>query len=299
MSRFRKAYVEITNVCNLSCSFCPKTRRAPLFMAPNDFARVARQVKGLTDYIYLHVMGEPLLHPQLHEILKICEILELRATITTNGTLLPAAAPLLLASPSLYKVHISLHSFEANECPMPMDEYVRGAVRFAREAAALGTLAVLRLWNLDSAAQRGQNLLNAEIIALLEHEFSSVFSLENALEQGRTGVKLAPRIYLEQAEKFQWPSLSVPPFSGEMFCYGLRDQFGILCDGTVVPCCLDSEGDVALGNVFDERFTLPQILSGGRAERIFEGFTARRAVEALCRRCGYAQKFARSFAAKP
>ena len=291
MSRFRKAYVEITNVCNLSCAFCPKTKRPPHFMEPNDFALVARQVKGLTDYIYLHVMGEPLLHPKLDEILKICEILELHVTITTNGTLLPRTSPLLLECPCLYKVHVSLHSFESNDIATPLAGYIRGIVDFAREAARRGTLCVLRLWNLDSGAQQGENHLNSEIIGLLEQEFSTVFSLSNALEQGRTGIKLAPRLYLERAQKFQWPSLEVPPFSGEAFCYGLRDQFGILCDGTVVPCCLDGEGVVDLGNVFDSRHTLPQLLSGGRAERIHSGFTARRAVEELCRRCGYAQKF--------
>lgn len=291
MKRYRKAYVEITNICNLHCSFCPKTARPPRFLHPNEFAAIARQIKPLCDTVLLHVMGEPLLHPQLDELLKICEILELRVILTTNGTLLAKAAPLLLACPCLAKVHVSLHSFEANDSPLALEAYVAEACRFARAAAAEGTLCVLRLWNMDSGELKGENRLNRDIIDLLEQEFSSVFSLRNGLQQGRSGIKLAPRIYLEMAEKFQWPGLTQPAFSGEAFCHGLRDQFAILCDGTVVPCCLDGEGVVALGNVLEPEASLAQILSCGRAERIYRGFTARRAAEELCRRCGYARRF--------
>ena len=113
--------------------------------------------------------------------------------------------------------------------------------------------------------------------------------MRNALEQERTGIKLAPRIYLEMAEKFAWPSLTEPVVTSEIFCYGLRDQFGILVDGTVVPCCLDSEGTINLGNAFES--PLSRILFSRRAERIYDGFTARRAAEGLCTRCGYARRF--------
>lgn len=286
MTNYKKAYIEITNVCNLRCSFCPGTRRAPEFMSPVRFAELARQVKPLCGYVYLHVMGEPLLHPQLDEILKICEILELKVTITTNGTLIGQRRDLLLDSPSLYKTHFSLHSLEANEGGPPLETYLRDIVSFARAAADRGALNVLRLWNMDSEELKGSNRLNRDIIDLLEEEFSSIFSLRNALGQGRSGIKLAPRIYLEQAEKFEWPSLEAPERGTTGFCYGLRDQFGVLCDGTVVPCCLDGEGAVNLGNAFKE--PLKNILLSRRAQRIYEGFTARRCAESLCRRCGWA-----------
>lgn len=289
MTSYKKAYLEITNVCNLSCNFCPKTTRAPLFLAPERFAALARQVKPLTDYVYLHVMGEPLLHPKLNEILEICEISELKATVTTNGTLIEKQQALLLQAASLYKVHFSLHSFEANESGCSLAEYLHKIVLFAKPAADAGTLCVLRLWNMDSEEIKGCNRLNEDIIDLIEREFNCAFSLRNALEQGRSGVKLAPRIYLEQAHKFQWPSLSAPVMGDEVFCYGLRDQFGVLADGTVIPCCLDSEGAVNLGNAYEQ--PLKSILLSRRAQRIYEGFTARRAAEGLCARCGYAQRW--------
>lgn len=289
MTNYKKAYLEITNLCNLNCSFCPGTTRTPSFMSVEDFTAIARQVKPLTSYLYLHVMGEPLLHPQLADILKVCEILELNVTITTNGTLAAKQHRLLLDALCLYKLHFSLHSFEANTSAVPLARYVRDIVALARAAADEGTLNVLRLWNMDSAEIRGENRLNQDIIDLLEHEFACAFSLRNALEQGRSGIKLSPRIYLEMSERFAWPSITAPDYGETGFCYGLRDQFGILCDGTVVPCCLDSEGTVPLGNALAT--PLKDILLSHRAQRIYDGFTARTAIEPLCRRCGYARRF--------
>lgn len=289
MPRYKKAYVEITNVCNLSCEFCPKTTRPPRFMSADEFAALAKQIKPLCDYIYLHVMGEPLLHPQLADILKICEIMELNVTITTNGTLIKKQSDTLLNAPYLYKAHFSLHSFEVNESSVTLAQYLRDIAQFVKQAADEGTINVLRLWNMDDDEIKGANRLNKDIIDILEDEFASAFSLRNALCGGRTGIKLAPRVYLETAQKFAWPSLAAPALGDEVFCYGLRDQFGILADGTVAPCCLDSEGTINLGNALEK--PLKSILQAYRARRVYEGFTARKAAEELCRHCGYARRF--------
>ena len=111
---FNRAYVEITNVCNLACSFCPGTRRPAGYMRPEDFRLLAEKLRGHTAYLYLHVTGEPLLHPQLTEILRICTELDYRVCLTTNGTLLPEQLPLLRDCSALHKVSVSLHSFEGN-----------------------------------------------------------------------------------------------------------------------------------------------------------------------------------------
>ena len=109
---FSRAYLEITNVCNLACAFCPGTTREKRFMTPEDFALLAKKLRPYTAYLYLHVMGEPLLHPQLAEILRVCTALDYRVCLTTNGTLLPEKLPLLRDCPALHKVSVSLHSFE-------------------------------------------------------------------------------------------------------------------------------------------------------------------------------------------
>jgi len=107
--------------------------------------------------------------------------------------------------------------------------------------------------------------------------------------QERHGIRIADRTYLEYGDKFDWPDLSAPEGSNRLFCYGLRDQLGVLCDGTVVPCCLDHDGDLALGNLLEE--DMEAILNSPRSKAIYEGFSNREAAEELCRKCGYARRF--------
>ncbi len=105
----------------------------------------------------------------------------------------------------------------------------------------------------------------------------------------RGGSRLAPGVYLNWGETFRWPDLNEQAVSARHFCYGLRDQLGVLCDGTVVPCCLDHEGDVPLGNLLRE--DLQTILDRPRTQAVIEGFRRGEAVEPLCQRCGYATRF--------
>ena len=109
-----KAYLEITNVCNLACDFCPGTRRVLGFLSPEGFRTLASRLRPHTDYLYLHLMGEPLLHPQLGVLLEEADALGFRVMLTTNGTLLRQREALLLGSPAVEKVSVSVHSFEGN-----------------------------------------------------------------------------------------------------------------------------------------------------------------------------------------
>ena len=109
--------------------------------------------------------------------------------------------------------------------------------------------------------------------------------------QERKGIRIGQRVYLEYGDKFDWPDLSAQDGGETVFCYGLRDQLGVLCDGTVVPCCLDHEGDLALGNLLTD--SMEDILDSPRAKAIFEGFCRGQAAEELCRKCGYARRFSR------
>ena len=168
--RFSRCYLEITNRCNLACSFCPKTKRPARTLTAEEFRLLAGKLRAYTDYLYLHVMGEPLLHPQLQALLETARALGFRVALTTNGTLLPARQALLLAAPALYKINISLHSFEANVAGS-FDDYLSGCFTFAKLAAETGKLVDLRLWNLDGATTRGQHTQNDAILAALEAVF--------------------------------------------------------------------------------------------------------------------------------
>lgn len=276
--RFSKVYVEISDVCNLACSFCPKTDRAPHFMTDTELETTLDALVGWTDTVYFHLMGEPLLHPRLPHFLDAAGERGFRVILTTNGTLLGKAGDVLLNAPALHKVNVSLQSFEANPVGTELADYIAVCAAFARRMSEAGKLCVLRLWN-----KNGLETLNPTIETLLRGYFPAPWRFS------RDSYKLADRVYLEGGEKFDWPDESAEDMGDAVFCYGLRDQLGILCDGTVVPCCLDHNGSIALGNIFTDR--LDDILASARAQSILNGFSGRKASEELCRKCGYARRF--------
>ena len=275
--RFRKVYVEISNLCNLSCAFCPGTRRQKRAMTEDEFASVLPKLKPYTEFLYFHLMGEPLCHPKLGRFLELAHAHGFKVILTTNGTLLEKQQNLLLEAKGLHKVNISLHAFEANDLSVPFEDYLAGCFRFG-QAAEGKVLVSYRLWN-----SGGADLRNDEIKVVMARYFPTDWVTE------RRGIRIGERIYLEHGDKFDWPDLTAADGGETVFCHGLRDQLGVLCDGTVVPCCLDHEGDIALGNLF--RQELDEILASDRAKAIYDGFSSRKATEDLCRRCGYARRF--------
>ena len=275
--RFRKIYVEISNLCNLNCRFCPGTKRTPGRMSADEFSVLLPKLRPYADFLYFHVMGEPLGHPQLAEFLTLTGNAGFKVILTTNGTLLARQQEMLLAHPALHKVNISLHAFEANDLAVPFEQYLDDCFTFGR-ATAGKKLVVYRLWN-----QGGADELNDDILARMKVHFPDPWAVEPR------GTRIDHRVYLEYGEKFDWPDMDAKEGSCRIRCLGLRDQIGVLWDGTVIPCCLDHEGDLALGNLFRE--DMDSILSTPRAKAIYEGFLRGEAVEPLCRHCGYAQRF--------
>ncbi|MBE6660950.1 MAG: radical SAM protein [Ruminococcaceae bacterium] len=276
-----KIYLEITNVCNLDCTFCHKTARAKKLMSAQEFDLLIGKLAGKAKYLYFHLMGEPTLHPLLPHFIKTARDKGFLPMITTNGSLLREKGEALLASLP-YKISISLHAPEANAA-FSADGYLESCVSFAKEAAARGCIVALRLWNLGSEADNSN---------ILEHLHASFPGEWGKVRRG-SSLRLADKLFLEWGERFDWPDPALPecPPDTDLFCYGLRDQIGVLVDGTVVPCCLDAEGTLALGNLFLSE--LEDVLTSPRAKTIYEGFTHRRAVESLCRKCGYARRFSR------
>ena len=275
--RFRKVYLEISNICNLSCAFCPGTRRAKRAMTEEELCHLLPKLRPYTDFLYFHLMGEPLCHPKLERFLKLAGSHGFRVILTTNGTLLPKKQEMLLASPALHKVNISLHAFEANDLAVPFSDYLKGCFAFGK-AAQGKVLISYRLWN-----RGGQDEKNDEILSAMKEFFPEPWVEE------RHGIRIGNRVFLEYGDKFDWPDLTAPEGGEGVFCHGLRDQIGVLCDGTVVPCCLDHEGDIPLGNLFEQ--SLEEILDSPRARALYDGFSCRKATEELCRRCGYARRF--------
>ena len=276
-----RVYIEITNRCNLACDFCHGTKRPLGTMPPEDFRRIAEKLRGETSYLYLHVLGEPLLHPQLKELLAIAGELGFRVCLVTNGTLLHKRREELLAAKSLHKVSVSLHSFEGNGGAGDLPAYLQQVWEVCLPLSERGVLCALRLWNEGTAPR-----LNGAVEAFLSQRIGR--DVESLPRDARGNRTLRPNLFLERAERFDWPDLNAPE-SGANFCHGFTRQLAVLWDGTVTPCCLDSEGDIPLGNLLSQ--PLEEILQGKRAAAMAAGFAARKPTEELCRRCGYARRF--------
>lgn len=281
---FDRVYVEIGNICNMKCSFCSGTKRAPRQMTPEELKVVCEKLRGHTENIYFHVMGEPLLHPELDALLTVAKEYGYKVSITTNGTLLKKRGDVLLENAdALHRVSISLHAPEGNGMDTTLFEYLDSAIAFAKSFSVLDKNVIFRLWNLDSLDRAGENTLNSEILDRLKKAYTGEWI------KRYSGYRLAYRTFLELDEIFTWPSQSDAEPTDEGRCHALKRQIAILVDGTVVPCCLDSEGKIPLGNIFTE--SLSDILSSELAKSMKKGFETGKMIHPVCKTCTYARRF--------
>lgn len=264
-----RCYIEITNTCNLDCHFCPKHQRKRRQLSTEEFDLLTDKVRGKVCFLYFHLMGEPLLHPLLPQFITMAREKGFKTVLTSNGTLLHRAMNLLDTLP--HKVQLSLHSHESN-ARGELSSYMEEVMNFATQAAAKGTCVVLRLWN--QGGMDKENELVMDYIA----EY-----VPRPWKERPDGFRLCDNLYLEFDRKFEWPSANASSAKREVFCKALLKQIGVLSDGSLVPCCLDHNGDVVLGNLFHQ--SLEEILSSPRAQAMIEGFQHHTATEALCQNC--------------
>ncbi len=257
-------------------------------MSCASFESLVRKISGKADVLYFHVKGEPLLHPHLTDLLDIARRAGFAVHLTTNGTLLEKECASLLHKDNLEKINISLHSlpqFSKNEQKRLTASILESSEKLceANRKTNPRFLISLRLWTKDNVGE------TAEGIRIIE----DFYSLENGFIAGRLESKnsmiVHPGLVIHTAETFVWPSLDGTDFGPSGWCLALRDQAGILVDGTVVPCCLDGDGIISLGNIFTSEWD--EIMASPRARGLYDGFSRRLAVEPLCQRCGFRTRF--------
>ena len=272
-----RCYLEITNACNLDCLFCPKTKRNKRRLTLEEFDTLSSKLEGKIQFLYFHLMGEPTLHPQLPKMVLMARNKGFIPVITTNGTFLKNADELIKAKP--HKIQISLQAYEGNGM-QEVDAYMEEVMAFSKKASQEGIIVILRLWNQGGYETRNEQILN-----------KIANSQPRPWIERHDGWKLADNLYVEFDKMFEWPDEKNDAYADELnnvFCYALRNQIGVLVDGSVVPCCLDHDGDMVLGNLYNQTFD--EIVTSPRARAIYDGFTNHKAVEPLCQRCGYAVK---------
>lgn len=285
--RFKKIYVEITDICNLKCSFCPDGKRKKESICVEDFEYIAKQICEYTNLIALHVKGEPLIHPNLKEILQICEKYNLKVNITTNATLLKENLDILLDSKAVRQLNLSLHSITKNENTEKynFEDYIETVLKISKIILKNSEIIIsYRLWNLENLQENDEN---SKILEKLEE----VFEFKNLKEIAKKEkfVKLSENAFLNQDFEFTWPNIDGEIISEVGKCWGLRNQVAILVNGDVVPCCLDQDGEINLGNIFNQNFNT--IINSELSKKIVQGFENNKLIHNLCKKCGFRTKF--------
>lgn len=260
---FKKIYLEITNSCNLNCTFCKGTKRKKQFMDFNDFKIILEKLDGFTNYLYFHIMGEPLLHPLINDFINEASK-KYFVNITSNGYLISK----IKNNSNIRQINISLHSFN-DRYGISLDNYLSDIFNTTDLLLKNGTIIKYRLWTKNENASL--------IINRLENKYG--------LKINSSNVKLASNVYFEEEEEFIWPSLENDFISNVGSCRGTRDHLGILVDGTVVPCCLDSDGIINLGNIY--KSNLNDIIGNTLFKEIKEGFCNNKKIHELCQRCNF------------
>ena len=275
MKKYKKIYIEITNICNLNCSFCSKTKREKRNMSLEDFKTILNKIKDYTDYIYLHVKGEPLLHIQLIDFIKEAEKHHIKVNLTTNGTKFKDMSKELSTCKNLNKINFSLHS-ENNQ-----ENYLEDIFDYVKDLSPNTTI-IYRLWTLKNNELDEKSTKIVDKIK--EYYHLSTETVERI--KNENNIKINPHIYVDKDNEFEWPTINDNKSDG--YCYALKTHIAILVDGTVVPCCLDAEGMIPLGNIFQEN--LEKIMNSKRYQTLLKSFQDRKPSEELCKSCKYKEK---------
>ena len=263
---FKKIYIEITNGCNLNCSFCMHNHRELKYMSIKEFETILDKIKGYTEYVYLHVLGEPLLHPDVLKMIDLANIKGYKVNITTNGYLFNK----IYKNNNIRQINISLHSYIDNK-GKTLEEYMNDIFNYVNNLD--NTYISYRLW-VNSKYKR-------EIIDILNKEYNSNCSLEDKK------YKFKDNIFLEVDKEFIWP-INSNNYKEVGTCYALRDHIGILSNGDIVPCCLDGDGKIVLGNIFKDN--MDSIINSSRYQRMLKGFKNNKKIEELCKKCNFIDK---------
>jgi radical SAM protein with 4Fe4S-binding SPASM domain len=286
--RFTKVNIEISNICNLQCSFCPEVIRTKKLMSLDLFHKIIQQVAPLTEQVCLHLMGDPLVHPNLEEMVAICAEFNVKIFFVTNGLLMREKQTELLLHPSFRQVNFSLHSFPDNFPDRDPSDYLKRIFNYTDLAMRQRPDLYInyRLWNLQDV--RSTSNKNLDILKQIENHFEVTVNSDVDVRQKKS-VRLKNRLYLHFDTEFIWPSMDLPVLGTSGRCHGLSSHFGILVDGRVVPCCLDKEAAITLGSAEDK--PLLEILDSSRAQAILNGFKNKKLLEGLCQRCNYIERF--------
>ena len=263
---FKKVYIEITNNCNLACSFCIKNKRKKEYMTFNEFKIILNKLDGYTKYLYLHVLGEPLTHFNINEFINYASS-KYKINITTNGYLIEN----IKSNKNIRQLNISLQSY--NELyNITLEDYMN---------KIFDVVDILKKYTYISYRIWVKNKYTKNIINMINKKYNCNLEIDNL----KNNTTITNKIFISTNQEFIWPDLNNDYYNEIGKCYALRDHIGILVDGKVVPCCLDSIGNIELGNIYKD--DLKNIINSDRFKSMLNGFNNNKKIEELCKHCKY------------
>jgi len=286
--KFYRIYIEITNICGLKCSFCPTKALQDKRMNLEFFESIIKQAKAFTSEIACHVVGDPLTLSNLKEYLDIIHRYNMRTVLTTSGYFMKKHGYETLFHPSVKQINISLNAFNKNDTSFTFEQYMKPIMDFCHEKIKRKeeSFINLRMWNLDEVMS--EEHFNLKLFEMLNREFNKEIKLKDLNPKEKKNIRLGYKVLLHFDNYFEWPSLSNTNY-GHGRCQGLTSHIGILADGKVIPCCLDNDGIIELGDL--NRESLEEVLKSKRATEMIDGFKNGFCSEELCLRCSYKERF--------
>lgn len=277
--KFKRIYIELSDICGLKCDFCPSKKGVRGIMSVQNFSLLLPQIRDKAKLFSFHILGDPLWVENLKEYVDLAKENMMKLEITTSGFYLSAKnQALLLESENIRQINISLMAF-LSQRKVGLKEYFEPIFELCEQhfSRKCKSFINLRLWNLSSNFTAPSE--NFEVYEFLEQYFETKIDVK--LKQNR----LQRHILLHQAKLFKWASLENGFLQNTGTCHALKEQIGILSDGSLVPCCFDTKADIFLGNVFEKDFN--ELLNSKRLKAMKEGFKQNRRIEALCQRCEF------------
>ena len=285
---FHRVHIEVTNICGLACSFCPPKEQPSKTMSLPFFEKVLTQLQEYTKSLAFHVMGDPLILSNLNEYLELAHKYGFEVELTTSGYYLNKTPYETLFHPCVRQINISLNSYNKNSLNLSFDDYINSVTELCQEKLAKHPKPFinLRVWNFDESCSEED--FNTTLFEKLNNTFETNLDVKEVYKNRPKSIRVASKVLLNFDSYFEWPSLN-SNHNTQGSCYGLKSHIGILADGTVVPCCLDGEGVIKLGNL--NTTPLSEVLNSERAIAMREGFAKGKAVEELCMKCSYKDRF--------
>lgn len=265
--KFKKVYIEICNGCNLNCDFCIKNSRQVKYIKRDEYEYIINKIAGYTKEIYLHVLGEPLMHKDINYFIDYANNMGILVNITTNGYLINK----IKDNKNIHRLNISMHSFNSRY-GIVIDEYIDN-VFYVIDNLRDKTFVSLRLWVKTENTKKILEYIN-------KRYGTKILKIDNNKK-----IKISNNLIIDSFHEFIWPDINNSYYNENGRCNGLIDHFGILSTGEIIPCCLDSKGIINLGNIYQDN--LEDVFNSKLVKEMREGFLNNKKCQELCRHCGF------------